>query len=57
MKKRFSDEQIFSILREAEAGVSAREIYRKNAISDITAFGISGVQVTRILYSIALFRG
>jgi hypothetical protein len=25
MKKRFSDEQIISILREAEAGVSARE--------------------------------
>ncbi|GKV75343.1 hypothetical protein PEC106568_05170 [Pectobacterium carotovorum subsp. carotovorum] len=24
MKKRFSDEQIISILREAEAGVSAR---------------------------------
>ncbi|WP_120279557.1 IS3 family transposase [Enterobacter bugandensis] len=30
MKKRFSDEQIISILREAEAGVSAR----KHAISD-----------------------
>ncbi|KAA6121466.1 MULTISPECIES: transposase, partial [Enterobacterales] len=26
MKKRFSDEQIISILREAEAGVSAREL-------------------------------
>lgn len=25
MKKRFSDEQIISILREAEAGVSARD--------------------------------
>ncbi|CAK6619827.1 hypothetical protein PS9952019_23375 (plasmid) [Providencia stuartii] len=25
MKKRFSDEQIISILREAEAGVPARE--------------------------------
>ena len=34
MKKRFSDEQIISILREAEAGVSARELYRKHAISD-----------------------
>lgn len=28
MKKRFSDEQIVSILREAEAGVSARELCR-----------------------------
>ncbi len=27
MKKRFSDEQIISILREAEAGVSARELW------------------------------
>ena len=57
MRKRFSDEQIISILREAQARVSAREIYRKNAISDITAFGVSGVQVTRILDCIALFRG
>ncbi|WP_146109551.1 transposase, partial [Pantoea ananatis] len=28
MKKRFSDEQIISILREAEDGVSARELCR-----------------------------
>ena len=33
MKTRFSDEQIISILREAEAGVSARELCRKHAIS------------------------
>ena len=32
MKKRFSEEQIISILREAEAGVSARELCRKHAI-------------------------
>lgn len=36
MKKRFSDEQIISILHEAEAGVSARELCRKHAISDAT---------------------
>ncbi|MBH2548055.1 IS3 family transposase [Serratia marcescens] len=34
----FSDEQIISILREAEAGVSARELCRKHAISDATFY-------------------
>jgi len=34
MKKRFSDEQIIGILREAEAGVSAR----KHAISGATFY-------------------
>ena len=38
MKKRFSEEQIISILREAEAGVSARELCRKHAISDATFY-------------------
>ena len=38
MKRRFSDEQIISILREAEAGVSARELCRKHAISDATVY-------------------
>lgn len=37
MKKCFSDEEIISILHEAEAGVSARELCRKHAIS-ITTF-------------------
>jgi putative transposase len=32
----FSGQQIISILREAEAGVSARELCRKHAISDAT---------------------
>ena len=36
MKKRFSDEQIISILCEAAAGVSARELCRNHAISDAT---------------------
>lgn len=38
MKKRFSDDQIISILREAEAGVSARELCRKHAFSDATFY-------------------
>lgn len=36
MKKRFSDGQIISILREAVAVVSAREICHKHAIYDAT---------------------
>jgi len=38
MKKRFSDKQIISILREAEARVSTRELCRKHAISDATFY-------------------
>jgi len=38
MNKRFSDEQIISILREAAAGVSARELCRKHAISDASFY-------------------
>lgn len=38
MKKHFSDEQIISILRKAEAGVSTREHCRKHAKSDATFY-------------------
>jgi len=38
MKKRFSDEQIICILREAESAVSARELCHKHAISDATFY-------------------
>lgn len=38
MKKRFSNEQIISILREDEAGLSTRELCRKHAISDATFY-------------------
>ena len=52
MKKRFSDEQIISILREAEAGVSARELCRKHAISDATFYTwrkeYGGMEVQRL---------
>jgi putative transposase len=34
----FSGQQIISILREAEAGVSAREFSRKHAISNATFY-------------------
>jgi putative transposase len=48
MKKRFSDEQIISILREAEAGVPARELCRKHAISDATfTSGVRSMAVWR----------
>ncbi len=53
MKKRFSDEQIISILREAEAeaGVPARELCRKHAISDATFLhpGVRSMAVWRCL--------
>lgn len=38
MKRHFSDEQIISILREAEAGVFARELCPKHAISHVTFY-------------------
>ena len=34
MKKRFSDEQIIGFLREAEAGVSVKDLCRKHGFSD-----------------------
>lgn len=48
MKARFSDKQIISILREAEAGISAR----KHAISDATFYirrkGVGCMGVTEV---------
>jgi putative transposase len=37
-KKRFSDEQIISILKEAEAGLAVKELCRKYNISDATFY-------------------
>jgi len=52
MKKRFSDEQIICILCEAEAGISARELCRKHAISDATFYTwrkkYSGMEVPEV---------
>ena len=44
MKKQYSDEQIISILREAEAGVSTRELCRKHV-------ELPPLKRTRLIYS------
>jgi putative transposase len=38
MKKRFSEEQIIGILREAEAGMAVKEIIRKYGIAEATYY-------------------
>lgn len=38
MKKRFTGEQIVTILKEGEAGVPVKEICRKHGISDATFY-------------------
>jgi putative transposase len=38
MKKRFTEEQIIEILKEAEAGLKVAELCRKHGISDVTYF-------------------
>ena len=38
MKKRFTDEQIVGVLKEAEAGVPVKELCRKYNISDATFY-------------------
>lgn len=38
MKKRFTEEQIISILKEAEAGAKVAELCRKHGISDATYY-------------------
>ena len=38
MKKRFSDEQIIGLLREAEAGVSVKDLCRKHGFSDASFY-------------------
>ncbi|MGC8074220.1 transposase, partial [Salmonella enterica] len=36
MKKRFTEEQIIGVLKEAEAGMKVAEVCRKHGISDAT---------------------
>lgn len=38
MKNRFTEEQIISVLKEAETGVKVAEICRKHGISDATYY-------------------
>lgn len=38
MKRRFSEEQIIGILKEHEAGVSAKELCRKHGMSDASFY-------------------
>jgi putative transposase len=38
MKRRFLDEQIIGILKEHEAGVTAKELCRKHGMSDATFY-------------------
>ena len=38
MKKRFTEEQIIQILKEAEAGLPIKELCRKHNISDVTFY-------------------
>jgi len=37
-EKRFTKEQIIQVLKEAEAGLSVKELCRKHAISDVTLY-------------------
>ena len=37
-RKRFSEEQIIGVLKEAEAGAKVREVCRKHGISDATCY-------------------
>ncbi len=38
MKKRFSEEQIVGVLREAEAGVAIKELCRKHGLSEASYY-------------------
>ena len=38
MKRRYTDEQIIGILKEHEAGVSAKDLYRKYGMSDASFY-------------------
>ena len=41
MKKRYSEEQIIGFLKEAEAGVSAKELCRRHGFSEASFYSCS----------------
>lgn len=51
-KKRFSEEQIIGILREAQAGVAVKELCRKYGFSDATFYNwrskYGGMEVSEV---------
>lgn len=51
MKKRFTEEQIIGILKEAEAGMKVTDVIRKHGISDATYYNwkakFGGMSVSR----------
>ena len=50
MKRRYTDEQIIGILKEDEAGITSRELFRKHGMSDATFYKwkakFSGMEVS-----------
>ena len=50
MKRRYTDEQIIGILKEHEAGITAKELCRKHGMSDATFYKwkakFSGMEVS-----------
>ena len=49
MKKRYSEEQIIGFLKEAEAGVSAKELCRRHGFSEASFFWLIFLSVPRFL--------
>jgi putative transposase len=61
MKRRFTDEQIIGVLKEHEAGLSAKELCRKYGMSDATFYKwkakFSGMEVNEAHRACSLLVG